>query len=494
MCVDTNCGGCSDNNCPFRTSEVNLWDGTFTNIVVPSGAGLNEVLSLLENYILTIGSCNDVNYTLGSFSACLNLPAGTYSFTQIMDAIIARACANAGGIIALQNQVDGLLTLTTTNTLLTDIVFPSCFSGFTGTTSTSLFNAILSSLCTLMTDTAPILTPIGDDPISVTAPDIGALADPGGTNVNSFYSNARMEHIAETFKAIVDNHSFIYEHTSPVVSPTSFVVALSPMRGVVENFLVVREISENLTVNATMDTYFYLSADSTVLRREVAVAAPTPSTPAGSHSLYKVTSDGSGVSSVTVLYTSSALNPIPLGVDAVQTVNINNGAVTTAKIAAVTTAATIGDASLVRVRCNDEGQVLTLESNMLLSGLTNGQILVYNSGLNRFQNADNTAVNTIGYIPKVDAGGTNYDDSSIFESGTHLVAEKQVEINSGAVEADANAGLNIVGAPVLMPRMTAAAASLLPLTDGYLIYVTTINGTFLSVGFWGVENSVWVKL
>lgn len=494
MCVDTNCGGCSDNNCPLRTSEVNLSDATFTNIVVPSGAGLNEVLALLENYILTVGACNDSNYTLSAFSACLNLPAGTYSFNQIIDAIVVRACANAGSISDLQAQIGDLLAQTTTNTELTDIVFPVCFSSFAGTTSTDLFNAILSSLCTLMTDTAPILTPIGDDPVSLTAPDAGALADPGGTNVNSFYSNARIEHIAESIKAIVDNHSYVYEHTSPVVSPTSFVVALSPMRGVVENFLVVREISENLTVNATMDTYFYLSGDSTILRREVAVAAPAPADPAGSHALYKVTSNGSGVVSVTSLYTSSALNAIPLGAAAVDTVNIKVGAVTSDRIATVNVGSTVGHASLFLIQNNDQGQVDLLQSNLSLAGLANGQILVYNSGLNRFENANNTAVNTIGYIPKVDGAGTNYADSAIFESGTHVKVEKQFEINSGAIEADANAGLNIVGAPVLMPRMTAAAASLLPLTNGYLIYATTTNGTFLSVGFWGVENSVWVKL
>jgi hypothetical protein len=131
----------------------------FTNITVPAGAGLNEVLALLENYIITVGTCNDINYTLDAFSACLNLPAGTYSFTQIMDAIVARICANAGSIEELQQQVNDLPDLTTTNTLLTDIVFPPCFAGFGGTTSTELFNVILSNICALLNDTGPIINP-----------------------------------------------------------------------------------------------------------------------------------------------------------------------------------------------------------------------------------------------------------------------------------------------------------------------------------------------
>jgi hypothetical protein len=43
-------------------------------------------------------------------------------------------------------------------------------------------------------------------------------------------------------------------------------------------------------------------------------------------------------------------------------------------------------------------------------------------------------------------------------------------------------------------RMTAAQGSALAAIDGLIIYVTDTNGTFTSVGFWGYENSAWVKL
>jgi hypothetical protein len=313
-------------------------------------------------------------------------------------------------------------------------------------------------------------------------------------NVNNFYKNARMEHTAEVFRAFVDNSSFIYEHQSPIVDTTSFVVSLAPMRGVIENFLVIREISEDLTVDPTMDTYFYLSGDSTILRRAVFSAAPAPATPSGSHPLYKVESDGAGVTGVTNLYTPNALNPVPLGNDSVDTINLVDGSVTSVKLADITVGATVGHPSLVLIRNNDKGQVDLLQSNMSLGGLSNGQILVYNSGLNRFENADNTAVNTIGYIPKVDAGGTNYADSSILELGTEVVVEKQLEINDGAVEGDSYAKLNVVGGPILAPRMKAGDAGLLPLNDGYFVYVIDTDATFTSVGFWGVENNTWIKL
>jgi len=41
---------------------------------------------------------------------------------------------------------------------------------------------------------------------------------------------------------------------------------------------------------------------------------------------------------------------------------------------------------------------------------------------------------------------------------------------------------------------SATNASALTAQDGWIIYVTSTNGTFTSVGFWGRENGTWVKL
>lgn len=485
--------GCEEDNCPHRTSEVNLWDGTFTNITVPSGAGLNEVLSLLENYITTINTCNDVNYTLTAFSACLNLPAGTYSFTQIMDAVIARVCANSGDITALQSEIGTLAVNNTTTTLLDGIIYPTCFASFVGTTSTELLNVILSNLCSLLTEVAPTT---GDGGVIITAPDPGTQTDPNGTNAVKFLSNSRMEHIAESLKSFVDNKSYMYEHVSPIVSISSFTVRLNPMRGVVDYFLVIRTISEELTVNASRDTYFYLSGDSTILRRDVANGAPSPATPSGSATLYTIVSDGSGVTSITDTYNTQALTAIPLTPGSVGADEIANSAVTTAKIATVNAPLTVGHPSLLEVTSNMQGQVTSSASNMLLGGLANGQILTYNSGLNRFENTSNTNITPAGFIPMGDATGADYTPSSLFETASQVLVDKKVEINNTGLAAldDSHAILALVGGPVLMPRITATQASSLPLSDGYLVYVTDINLTFTSVGFWGVESGVWIKL
>ena len=42
--------------------------------------------------------------------------------------------------------------------------------------------------------------------------------------------------------------------------------------------------------------------------------------------------------------------------------------------------------------------------------------------------------------------------------------------------------------------MTATQASALTAEDGQIVYVSTTDATFVSIGFWGRENGVWVKL
>lgn len=45
-----------------------------------------------------------------------------------------------------------------------------------------------------------------------------------------------------------------------------------------------------------------------------------------------------------------------------------------------------------------------------------------------------------------------------------------------------------------IPRLLAINASVIAPVDGLMLYVTTTNATFTSIGFWGYENGAWVKL
>jgi hypothetical protein len=89
---------CSD-NCPNKTSDITLFDGNFSSIVVPEGAGLNEVLALLESYVMT--SVSDLNLTFPLGLNCLGLDPGTYGYNQIFQAIINQLCSMGGGSTTL---------------------------------------------------------------------------------------------------------------------------------------------------------------------------------------------------------------------------------------------------------------------------------------------------------------------------------------------------------------------------------------------------------
>jgi hypothetical protein len=484
--------GCEEDNCPHKTSEVNLWDGTFSNIVVPEGAGLNEVLSLLENYATSEALCNNVNYTLASDSACLGLSAGTYGYKQIIDALVAQICANKAAIASIEG---GTLSVDTTDVALDGIVYPVGCPETGLVTSTDLFNLILEKLCEAKTASESVTGDTSKD--NLTTADVGAEIDDSKTSVLYSESNAKLEHIAETIRSISDNESYVYEHVAPVYSSTKFTVDINPMKGVVDGYLVLRSISETMSVNPSKDTYFYLSGDSTILRREVANGAPAPAVPSVSHLLYIAVSDGSGVSTLVPQYETEVINPPEVLNDTISTKKIQDDAVTEQKLADVGTATTVGYDSLFYIATNAKGQVTSLTSSLNLSGLTDGQILVYNSGLGRFENADNIISPTALTVPVGDGAGTAFVDSSISISGGFTyVKDDGVEIAlTGFEEDNPSATLNLSAAGTFLPpRVTVAEAAGYALVDGSMIYVTDTDATFTSVGFWGVEAGVWVKL
>lgn len=93
---------CSD-NCPNKTSDITLFDGNMTLISIPEGATLNDVLELLELYMLNGLNNLDLTFTIGS--NCIGLVPGNYGYNQILQSIITYVCglsipATFGGFYA----------------------------------------------------------------------------------------------------------------------------------------------------------------------------------------------------------------------------------------------------------------------------------------------------------------------------------------------------------------------------------------------------------
>ena len=111
--LGSNCS-CSD-NCPYKTSDITVFDGSFNVLEVPCDASLNDVLALLESYTTNMVAelIDSVTYVLADGN-CLGLDAGEYSLQQIMTAVIDTVCEIATCPPSVSITGDGPYTLLAT--------------------------------------------------------------------------------------------------------------------------------------------------------------------------------------------------------------------------------------------------------------------------------------------------------------------------------------------------------------------------------------------
>ena len=85
--VSSNCS-CSD-NCPNKASDITVFDcNTFNVIEIPCEASLCDVLGLLESYTTNmVNELSEMTSVVIGAGSCIDLPAGTYSIQQVMDAL-----------------------------------------------------------------------------------------------------------------------------------------------------------------------------------------------------------------------------------------------------------------------------------------------------------------------------------------------------------------------------------------------------------------------
>ncbi len=91
-------------------------------------------------------------------------------------------------------------------------------------------------------------------------------------------------------------------------------------------------------------------------------------------------------------------------------------------------------------------------------------------------------------------------DNAITTSVLHIRGDQaRVGINTGTAPTKAlqvGGGIEMGSSSELckLTNITSAQASAITPTNGDFVYVSTTDATFTSVGFWGYENGVWVKL
>lgn len=107
----TNCGSvnsictCSD-NCPNKTSDITLFDGSFNTIEIPCDASLNDVLTLLESYTTNmVNELSEMTSLVISEPNCIGLVAGTYSVQQVINAVNTILCDVKTDITTIENEI-----------------------------------------------------------------------------------------------------------------------------------------------------------------------------------------------------------------------------------------------------------------------------------------------------------------------------------------------------------------------------------------------------
>lgn len=99
------------------------------------------------------------------------------------------------------------------------------------------------------------------------------------------------------------------------------------------------------------------------------------------------------------------------------------------------------------------------------------------------------------------ASGTSVNNTALYASATGGTLNYGLVVASGSVgigttSPNAGAILDITSATqaVLLPRLTAGNASAITPVNGMILYATSTDATFTSVGVWAYEAGAWVKL
>lgn len=466
------CPNCEEEGCNevICTSDITCVDVSFINVPVPADANLSQVLNALEQYISgAVTNIQNVVFNLTTGADCIGLTAGTYSYSQIFQAIIDTICDLVTPADPIETDDIGLSA---------GISVPSCLTPFSGTDSTDLFNAIMTKLCTLSSH--------------------HLYATPSyNYDSSKAESDTPLDAVRDVLEGVADNPGYLFDQTNPTTDPNILSITVQPMKGVVNYWPVKRTQTQVVALTPTKDIYITLSETGVLKPYVQTIGDPAPSI--GTELMvYKIVTSATGVVSLTNQFPTTAINPTAL--------SIPSGYITNTMIAVSTIASDRlanayggvsndeGDISVIRVSVNSKGQVTNMSSNLTITGIANGDLLVYDSGIPGFKNQPAPGVGTNGSIPLAAAG--TFVASSVSEDVGQVYSVKKVEIKpaGGAAANDAAAVLNINGGPLLMTPVSATTASTYSLTDGYAACVNTTNGTFTSVGFWGVIAGAWVKL
>jgi hypothetical protein len=377
------------------SSDITCYDGPqFACITVPTNATLNQVLGALGNKICEVAE---------SISAPVNASAVVYSGTLIYDCFTLVGANMAAVFESLAEQV---CTLADT--------IPSNADGLERGPSIVYDGGVTPGLAA--------------DPISGLFNDIMARMGVMTTDITGL---ADVDDIARVVGSYFRMSDFVYFGAD--ATPSGLNVTIDDGAGGDSTFgingYVFDKVSTIVALTATADNYVDIDEDGNIVVIPVAVAAPAPPIATDSMRLYMFTTNALNVTvTVDLRNTYPIISSTMLGDSIVITRNIDNLAVTGAKMETIGAGATVGDADLFIFTYDIKGRVTAASHNYTIAGVAAGDLLRYDGAtwvnwVNNFIDGSGSA----GLVPRFTDANT-VADSTIRDNGT--VAAINVAINA----------------------------------------------------------------
>lgn len=375
------------------TSDISCYDGIAMQCVtIPAGANLNQVLAAIDQAICDVETlasapvtvdAADVTYSGDTVFSCFTI-TGT-DVESVIEELATEICNNSD---AIANLCADDISLACAVTLDFTCLASAGLDPDPDPSNQFEFDQwVIDTLCSIL--------------------GTYTFAGGGGMASSAFVMSASTirEYTAGLSAPETFYSSYVRKGGDQTSSPAALSVTISDTTGATDdNYFVVNgwyneSPSQVLALTATSDNYVDVDSNGTFAVTAVGVGAPAPAIAAGSMRLWKLETDGTGVVSVSDLRNFYSLDGSTLADDSIMTRHIVDGDVTNVKLDDIVTGATEGDANFFNITFNDKGRVTASSSMIDITGLTNGDLLQYNSGTGNWENTP------IGTLPV--SGSTN---------------------------------------------------------------------------------------
>lgn len=383
----------------YLTSQINIYDGsTFSCFDLGENPTLNSVLQVFGNSICSILSSISEITIPTSFSSDIVYFGGTQlsaTINSIQSSIEDLENAECDCVVDIESITIGSVL---------EGKVPDCYTGTYTDESLfiNLFIETMELLCDLTSGVNGFIDGEEDIRVEVMHDLKGMVFDDGSSDI---------VHSGSSFTVTIQN--------STPANPSKYIV----------DGKYISKTSSNLTLDSLTMNYISITSAGEYEVVKTTIGDPVP--PYEGLLLYTVETDGTGVADVTPNFTTYYLSGDKLPDSAIITRHIANGSVTSAKLADVVSAGTIGDANIFQLTVNSKGQITAGVSNITLTSLTDGDTLRWKASSSEWINSP--------FTPLALPSAT--DDQVLFYGSSAWNATSFMRLNNSAVSFGYNSSI-----------------------------------------------------